>query len=192
MPPQKKHVRDARSAALPSVLRQARRIKLFLCDVDGILTDGGVYVGDNGQETKRFYIPDGLGLILLRQAGIPVGWISNRPSQVTEVRARELKIDFLSQTRLAKVAAAEDILQKTGFGWEETCYLGDDIVDLELLKKVGLAVTVPQAVAEAKKLADYVTRSPGGNGAVRETVELILKAQKKWPVLVAAYQSGGR
>src|SRR5687768_8673783 len=118
-----------------SILAKARKVKLFLCDVDGILTDGGVFIDSQGKEAKRFYIPDGLGLILLRRAGVVVGWISNRPSPVTEARAKELKIDFLYQTKLAKLTAAEEILSKTGLKWDETCYMGDDIVDLGMLHK---------------------------------------------------------
>ena len=166
-------------------------MRLFLCDVDGILTDGGIYVSSEGVETKRFYIPDGLGLKMLQKCGIPVGWISNRPSGATQKRAEELAVDYLYQTKESKVAAAEEILKKAGLGWEQTCYLGDDIVDLGLLSRAGLAVTVPQALLEAKKTAHHVTRARAGHGAVREVVEMILKAQKKWPAVVAAFKARG-
>ena len=165
------------------------RIKIFLCDVDGILTDGSVYVGEKG-ETKQFYIQDGLGLKFLQREGIQVGWISNRPSPVTTRRAKELKVDFLSQDKSSKVAAAENILKKTKLSWAETCYMGDDIVDLCLLTRAGLAVSVPNGIAEAKQAAHYVTKAVGGHGAVRETVELILKAQKKWDRLIEQYSAG--
>src|SRR5580704_16430814 len=106
---------------------QARlaRIKLFLCDVDGILTDAGVFIGQE-QEVKRFYIRDGLGLVLLREEGIKIGWVSNRPSIATVKRAEELRIDYLEQHKGSKVAAVENILKRTGFKWEEVCYMGDD------------------------------------------------------------------
>ncbi len=165
------------------------RIRLFLCDVDGILTDATVWIGHE-VESKRFCLTDGLGLRLLRQSGVRVGWISGRPSPATETRARELEIDFLYQSRNSKLRAAEEILSRTGCGWDEVCFMGDDIVDLGLLSRAGLAVVVPGALAEARELADYVTRTPGGRGAVREVAELILKAQNKWEPLVASYSEG--
>ncbi|MEO5803206.1 MAG: HAD hydrolase family protein [Verrucomicrobiota bacterium] len=165
------------------------RVKIFLCDVDGILTDGSVFIGQAG-EMKQFSIQDGLGLKLLQREGIKVGWISNRPSRVTLRRAEELKLDFLSQDKASKVAAAEKILARAGLNWADACYMGDDIVDLCLLTRAGLAISVPNGIAEAKKAADYVTKAAGGHGAVREVVELILKAQKKWNRLVQEYTSG--
>jgi 3-deoxy-D-manno-octulosonate 8-phosphate phosphatase (KDO 8-P phosphatase) len=164
------------------------RVKLFLCDVDGVLTDASVFIGQE-QETKRFHIRDGLGLVLLRREGIKVGWISNRPSSATTLRAKELKIDFLEQARGDKVKAAENLLAKTGCRWEEVCYMGDDIVDLGVLKRAGVAVTVADAVNEAKTIAHYQTKAVGGHGAVREVVEMILKAQKKWDRLVAEHSA---
>jgi 3-deoxy-D-manno-octulosonate 8-phosphate phosphatase (KDO 8-P phosphatase) len=162
------------------------RIKLFLCDVDGVLTDASVYIGGR-EEIKRFNILDGLGLVLLRRVGIKVGWISGRPSKATALRAKELKIDFLVQQKNGKVAAVESILARAGFNWAEVCYVGDDIVDLGVLKRAGLAVAVANGVAEARAAAHYVTKSSGGHGAVREIVELILKEQNKWVGLVAGY-----
>jgi 3-deoxy-D-manno-octulosonate 8-phosphate phosphatase (KDO 8-P phosphatase) len=164
------------------------RVRLFLCDVDGVLTDGSVFIGQE-RETKRFHIRDGLGLVLLRREGIKVGWISNRPSSETTLQAEELKIDFLEQAKGDKVKAAENILAKTGLGWEEVCYVGDDIVDLGVLKRAGVAVTVADAVPEAKTIAHYQTKAAGGHGAVREVVEMILKAQKKWGRLVAEHSA---
>ncbi|HZQ47600.1 MAG TPA: hypothetical protein VFC07_11340, partial [Verrucomicrobiae bacterium] len=107
-------------------------VKLFLCDVDGILTDAAVYIGLE-QEIKRFHIRDGLGLVMLRKEGIKVGWVSNRPSTATTRRAEELKIDFLEQGKGSKVTFVENILARTGFKWDEVCYMGDDIVDLGVL-----------------------------------------------------------
>lgn len=166
-----------------------QRIKLFLCDVDGILTDGSIYIGQEG-DIKLFSIQDGLGLKLLQSQGVKIGWISNRPSPVTLRRAQELKIDFLSQDKATKITAAENILSETGFKWSETSYMGDDVVDLCLLTRAGLAISVPNGISEAKKAAHYVTKAPGGFGAVREVVEMILKAQKKWNRLVEEFSSG--
>jgi 3-deoxy-D-manno-octulosonate 8-phosphate phosphatase (KDO 8-P phosphatase) len=167
----------------PDLTQRLRKVRLFLCDVDGILTDGSIYM-DGNVETKRFHIPDGLGLRLLQREGVKVGWVSARPSGATTQRAQDLKIDFLHQSDLLKVAAVEKILAETKLGWEEMVYMGDDIVDLGVLKRAGLAVTVPHAIPECQKMAHYVTEAPGGDGAVREVVEMILKAQGKWDALV--------
>jgi 3-deoxy-D-manno-octulosonate 8-phosphate phosphatase (KDO 8-P phosphatase) len=159
------------------------RIKLFLCDVDGILTDSSIFIGQ-AEETKRFHIRDGLGLVMLRKEGIKVGWVSNRPSSATAKRAEELQIDFLVQNNGKKVEAVENILASTGFKWEETSYMGDDIVDVGVLKRAGFAATVADAISEAKSVSHYVTGANGGRGGVREVVELILKAQNRWNRLV--------
>ena len=159
------------------------RVQILLCDVDGILTDATVWMGRGG-ETKRFCLPDGLGIRLLHESGLKVGWISGRSSPATEQRAEELGVDFLYQSRGSKTIAAEEILRKTGLIWEQVSFMGDDMVDLGLLRRVGLAVSVPQAMAEAKALAHYVTQTPGGHGAVREVIELILKAQGKWDEII--------
>ena len=172
-----------------SLATKLARVKLFLSDVDGILTDGSIFIGETG-ETKKFNIQDGLGLRLLQREGIRVGWVSNRPSKATTRRAKELKIDFLSQEKSSKLAAVEKILAKTKLDWPDVCYMGDDIVDLCLLTRAGLSVSVPNGIAEARSASDYVTVAAGGNGAVREVVELILKAQRKWGRLVQEYSVG--
>ncbi len=175
--------RVSRTAPLNAAFK---RIRLLLCDVDGVLTDASVFIGGM-QELKRFNIRDGLGLVRLRRAGLKVGWISGRPSPATTRRARELKIDFLRQGKGSKVCAVESLLAQTGFRWDEVCYMGDDIIDLGVLKRAGLAVAVANGVAEVRAAADYVTQASGGHGAVREVVELILKAQNKWARIVAEY-----
>lgn len=173
--------------ARPSALDRAlKRVRLLLCDVDGVLTDGGVTMGD-GHEFKRFNIQDGLGLRLLQRHGIRVGWISARPSPVTDQRAADLQIDFLRQEQGSKVAGAESILAQAGLGWEDVCFVGDDLVDLGALKRAGLAVAVANAIDEAKALAHYVTRAAGGHGAIREIATMILKAQDKWESLVKEF-----
>jgi 3-deoxy-D-manno-octulosonate 8-phosphate phosphatase (KDO 8-P phosphatase) len=173
----------------PQLHSRLAKIRLFLCDVDGVLTDGSVYIGGK-QEVKRFNIQDGLGLVLLRRAGIKVGWVSSRPSPATTLRARELKITFLVQQkdRLGKTGAIETILRREKLGWDKVCYVGDDIVDLGPLKKAGVGVAVANAVSEARAAADFVTRTAGGGGAVREVVEMILKAQGKWDAIVDGYR----
>jgi 3-deoxy-D-manno-octulosonate 8-phosphate phosphatase (KDO 8-P phosphatase) len=165
-----------------------QRIRLFLCDVDGVLTDGSIYIG-GAREIKRFNIQDGLGLVLLRRAGFKSGWVSARPSAATKLRAAELKIDFLVQQtdKLSKVGAVEKLLAREKLGWDAVCFVGDDIVDLGPLKRAGLAVAVANGVAEAKAAAHFVTRAAGGHGAIREVIEMILRAQGKWDALVTHY-----
>jgi len=165
-----------------------RRIKLFLCDVDGVLTDGSVFLG-GAREIKRFNIRDGLGLVLLRRAGFRVGWVSARPSAVTEARAAELQIDFLVQQndKISKIGAVEKLLRRTKLDWDAVCFVGDDVVDLGPLKRAGFAVAVGDARPEAKAAAHFVTGAPGGRGAVREVAEMLLKAQGKWDAVVALY-----
>ncbi|MGY8654851.1 MAG: KdsC family phosphatase [Verrucomicrobiia bacterium] len=155
------------------------RVRLFLCDVDGVLTDGTVLIGKDA-EHKRFHIRDGLGLRLLQQNGVKVGWVSHRPSPATTRRARELKIDFLHQKSVAKVGAIEKILNQAGVSWSEVCYVGDDLFDLGALRRAGVGVSVADGLTEARELADYVTKLPGGQGAIREIAEMILKAHGKW------------
>ena len=165
-----------------------KRIKLLLCDVDGVLTDGSVFIGGAG-EFKLFNIQDGYGLVLLRRAGVKIGWVSARPSAATALRARELKINFLIQQkdRYSKVAAVEKLLAQEKLSWDAVCYVGDDIVDLGPLQRAGVAVAGANAVREAKAAAHLVARAAGGRGAVREVVEMILKAQGKWDAIVAHY-----
>ncbi|MCI0748466.1 MAG: HAD hydrolase family protein [Verrucomicrobia subdivision 3 bacterium] len=166
--------------------RRLRRVKLLLCDVDGVLTDGRILMGD-GKEFKAFSIQDGLGLLILQRAGIKVGWVSNRPSPVSQQRAEELKVDYFFQRKGNKVEAIQAILKDAQLDWEDMCYMGDDVVDLGALKRAGVAVAVANAIDEAKQMAHYLTRAPGGHGAVREVVRLILVAQKKWPEIVQNY-----
>ena len=176
-------------AKISAAIRQrAARIKLFLCDVDGVLTDGSIFIGGE-REFKRFNIRDGLGLVLARRAGLKIGWVSARPSPATKLRADELKIHFLVQQndRTSKTAAIEKLLAQEKMNWNEVCFVGDDIVDLGPLKRAGFAVAVADGVAEAKAAAHLVTQAAGGHGAVREVIEMILQAQKKWAPFVGHY-----
>lgn len=176
--------------AISSLLkRKLARIKLFLCDVDGVLTDGSIFIGGE-REFKRFNIRDGLGMVLARRAGLKVGWVSARPSAATQMRAKELKIDFLIQQgdNLGKSGAIEKLLAREKLNWNEVCFVGDDVVDLGPLARAGLGVAVADARPEVKATADFVTRATGGHGAVRETIEMILLAQKKWEPVIAIYR----
>lgn len=169
-----------------SLTARLRRIKLFLTDVDGVMTDGTVLMGA-GVEMKQYDIQDGLGIVMLRHNGIPVGWVSARPSAATEVRAADLKIDFLAQPKHGKIEAVEQILVQTCRSWAETCFVGDDVIDIGVFRRAGLAVAVANARPEAKAEAHLVTRASGGHGAVREIIEKILKAQGKWRTTVASF-----
>jgi 3-deoxy-D-manno-octulosonate 8-phosphate phosphatase (KDO 8-P phosphatase) len=164
------------------------RIRLFLCDVDGVLTDCSVYL-DGTSETKQFNIQDGFGLRLLQRQGIKVGWISGRASAATGQRARELQVDFLRQGPEDKVAVIEAILSSEGLNWDQVCFMGDDLMDLGAMKRAGVSITVPEAAPEALAQADCQTKARGGHGAVREAVGLILKAQHKWKHLVAEFSA---
>ena len=172
-----------------SLATKLKRIKLFLCDVDGVLTDGSIFIGGE-REFKRFNIRDGLGLVLARRAGLKVGWVSARPSAATKMRAKELKVDFLVQQgdKLSKTGAVEKLLAREKLDWSEVCFVGDDVVDLGPLARAGFGVAVADARPEAKAAADCVTRAAGGRGAVRETLEMILQAQGKWEPVIAIYR----
>ncbi len=163
---------------------QFNRVRILLCDVDGVLTDGTVLAGGGRQEFKRFHIHDGMGLRLLRKAGVPVGWISNRPSVSTTRRAQELRVDYLWQGKASKTGAIARILKQANLNWADACFVSDDINDLPVLLRVGLPVAVANAVAEVRAVSHYVTRARGGEGAVREVAERILKAQRSWEGLV--------
>jgi len=170
------------------LLAKFARLKMLLCDVDGILTDASVFIGLD-KEIKRFHIRDGLGMMMLRKEGVLVGWVSNRPSSATTLRAEELKIDFLVQDKGNKVQKVEALLTETGLKWDQICYMGDDVVDLGVLRRAGVAATAADATDEAKAASHYITRAGGGQGAVREVVDLILKAQNRWDRIVAEHSA---
>ena len=161
----------------PKVQSKAKRVKFLLLDVDGVLTDGGIFIDDRGCETKRFNVRDGQGITLLKRAGIEVGFISGRSSKVVNHRARELGVRIVYQGLQNKIEAYNRIKQKTGLKDEQFAYVGDDIVDLSILRRVGLAATVRNCWPGIATAADYVTQADGGQGAVREIAELILHAK---------------
>lgn len=170
----------------------ARRIGLVVLDVDGVLTDGGVYLGalPEGEtlEMKRFDIQDGLGIRLLQWAGIEVAVVSGRVSEATAIRARELEIIECHQDGGAqKIRAITGILDRLGLGWEQVAMLGDDLPDLAVLRRVGVPAVVANATEEVRKVAVWQGTRPGGRGAVREFCEAVLKARGEWDALVEAY-----
>ncbi len=160
----------------------------MILDFDGVLTDGRIVYGENGHEMRSFDVTDGLGIVLLQRAGIRVVIMSSRRSAVLARRAKELQVEKYYQNVPDKLALMERVLKRFGMKPEEVCFLGDDLGDLSVLRRVGLAVAVPNAAPEVKAHADVVTRRAGGGGAVREIAEVILKAQGKWRDVLAGYQ----
>lgn len=167
--------------------QKCRAIELLITDVDGVLTDGGVILNNEGVESKQFHIRDGFGLRLWRQAGFQCGIITGRNSQVVRLRAQELGIDIVRQGIQDKAPVAEELLHKFNLKPEQLAYVGDDLIDLGVIRLAGLGIAVADAVDEVKAAADYTTKTPGGKGAIREVVELILKAKKVWNDIIQTY-----
>lgn len=169
----------------------ARAVRLLALDVDGVLTDNGIWLGlvDGARaEFKRFDIQDGLGLALLRGGPIRVAWVSGRPSDATLLRARELQVDEVIQAPTGhKLAPFDALLTRLGMAWSEVAFVGDDLADVPLLRRVGLPIAVANAVPEVKALARHVTRAPGGHGAVREAVEHLLRARGEYEAALDRY-----
>lgn len=169
----------------PDLAARAAAIELLLLDVDGVLTDGSVVYADDGTELKRFHVRDGTGLKLWRAAGKRSVIVSGRKSVAVERRAAELGIDPVLQGRDDKLAAFAEVLAATGLRADQVCAIGDDLPDLPVLRRCGLAVAVADACAEVRTAAHYVTAAPGGRGAVREAIEWLLKAAGRWDELTA-------
>lgn len=159
---------------------RAQRIKLLLMDCDGVLTDGRLWLMADGDEQKAFHARDGQGISLWHRAGLKTGIITGRTSIVVERRARDLKMSYVRQEAKDKIKALDEILAEAGVTANECAYIGDDVGDIPVMHRVALAVAVADAVPETKQAAHYVTEIKGGQGAVREVCDLILKAQGKW------------
>ena len=172
---------------LSSIERRASRIKLLLMDCDGVLTDGRLWLTEEGDDQKSFNTKDGLGLSLLHRAGLQSGIISGRTSRAVTRRAQELGIEFVRQGDPDKIKAFEQVLQQAAVDENEVAFIGDDLNDIPLMQRSELAVAVADAVEETRSVAHYVTQAAGGRGAVREVIELILKAQGHWSDLVEGY-----
>jgi len=165
------------SAYDPLLIERASRIRALVLDVDGVLTDGRLYFDNQGNEMKAFCTRDGLGIRAVQQQGVTVALITGRESQIVANRARNLRIEHVYQGRNDKLNAFHELLMETGLEAPEICYAGDDWVDIPVLDRVGLAVTVPEADALVKSHAHWITSQPGGNGAVRQMCDLILGAR---------------
>lgn len=158
-------------------LVRARRVRLLTCDVDGVLTDGRIYVDDHGDETKAFSALDGVGINLLRRAGIEVAWITGSDAPAVTHRARRLGVAHVLLDVADKLAAWQDLRARLGLAPDDCAHIGDDLPDVPVFQACGFAVTVPHAPATVREHAHYVTAREGGQGAVRELAELILAAQ---------------
>jgi 3-deoxy-D-manno-octulosonate 8-phosphate phosphatase (KDO 8-P phosphatase) len=162
---------------MQEIYERAKKIRLAIFDVDGVLTDGTLYYTDSGEEMKAFNVQDGHGMRMLRDSGIALAIISSRSSRCVEARARNLGIELLFQGAADKLAAFGEVLSRAGVTAEACAYAGDDLVDLPVMKRCGLAVAVPDAPAFVRQQAHYITRARGGRGAVRELCEIVLHAQ---------------
>jgi 3-deoxy-D-manno-octulosonate 8-phosphate phosphatase (KDO 8-P phosphatase) len=167
--------------------RRAARIKLLLMDCDGVLTDGRIWLFENGEEQKGFHTRDGLGIELMHRAGLRSGIISGRTSSAVERRAKGLEMSFIWQGCEDKQKVFADTLVQAGLTNVEVAFVGDDLNDIPLMVQSGLGVAVADAVVEARERAHYVTNAVGGQGAIREVIELILKAQGRWEDLLKRY-----
>ncbi len=165
---------------MKDIYSKAKQIRIFISDVDGVLTDGKLYIGRAGLEQKSFHIKDGYGLRLLQQNGIQVVLLSGRHSEATATRARELGIEEVNQGIKDKLSFYERLLREKGLRHEQAAYMGDDLMDIPVLLQVGLAATVADGAKEVKEVVDYIAVRKGGEGAVREMSELILMAQGRW------------
>jgi 3-deoxy-D-manno-octulosonate 8-phosphate phosphatase (KDO 8-P phosphatase) len=166
---------------------RARSIRLLILDVDGVLTDGRLYFSSAGEEIKSFHVRDGHGLKLLQATGVEVAIVTGRSSPIVERRAVELGIRHLYQGVDNKGAILDDLLAKLGVRCGEAACMGDDVVDIPLMRRCGLALTVPDAPPQVRRLAHYVARHPAGAGAVREACELIMEAQGTLEAQLARY-----
>jgi 3-deoxy-D-manno-octulosonate 8-phosphate phosphatase (KDO 8-P phosphatase) len=162
------------------LMDRAGRIRLVLIDADGVLTDGRIHVGAGGEDGRAFHARDGLGVRLGQQAGLSFGIISGRRSAAVAGRADELDITELHQGISDKLACLEQLLERLAIPGDAACFIGDDLVDLPVMRRCGLSAAPSDAAREAREAADYVTESAGGRGAVREVVDLLLRASGKW------------
>ena len=170
-----------------SLNKRLKRIRCLLLDVDGVLTDGKIHFASSGEEFKTFDAQDGHGIAMAQRVGLTIGFISGRPSMATTRRAADLRVKIVLQKPTNKMDMVEQVKAQHGFTDDEIAFMGDELVDLPALRRVGLAVAVPNAMPEVRRMAHYVTRRHGGDGAVREVIEMILKARGLWKQATAKY-----
>ncbi|MCE9569743.1 MAG: phenylphosphate carboxylase subunit delta [Rhodocyclales bacterium] len=166
-------------------MEQAKDIKLVILDVDGVMTDGRIVIDDNGVESRNFDIKDGMGVVVMMMSGVEVAIITSKKSGAVRHRAEELKIKRFHEGIKKKTEPYEEMLKEMNITDAQVAYVGDDLVDLSMMKRVGLPIAVGDAVEDVKQHAAYVTKARGGYGAVREVAEMILKAQDKWDKILS-------
>ncbi len=164
------------------------RVKLLVMDVDGVMTDGRIVLDEEGNEWKFFNVRDGHGLVMLHRIGVKTAIITGRTSKVVERRAKELSIPYVFQGAHNKLEVYERLKELTGLSDEAICYIGDDVVDMPIMRRVGFAVAVADAHPDVRAVAHYVTSAPGGKGAVREVAEMIIKAHGRWDEVMERYR----
>ena len=169
------------------IVERARRIKMLITDIDGVMTDGRIVYSIYGDELKFFDVTDGFGISLLNRAGIKTVIITAKKSRIVKMRARDLKVAKAYAGFIDKLIPFNDVLKRFKVPPEEICFIGDDLIDVPILKRVGLAVSVPNAVDEVKAFAHHITSKSGGRGAIRELCDLILKSQDKWDEVTSRY-----
>jgi 3-deoxy-D-manno-octulosonate 8-phosphate phosphatase (KDO 8-P phosphatase) len=169
---------------------RAARVRLLLLDVDGVLTDGTITLAGDGTEGKRFHIKDGAAIVWAQRLGLKVGLLSARPSPVTTRRATELRIRIVVETSQPKIVAYDQLVRRLKLTDGEVAYMGDDLLDLPVLRRAGLSLAPSDAAVEVRRHVHHVTRAGGGCGAVREAVELILQAQGRWQPFVDEWTGG--
>ena len=173
----------------PDVVQRASKVSLLVLDVDGVLTDGRIVYADYGDELKFFNVQDGAGLVFWNRLGLKSAVITARTSKLLKRRAKEMKVDFVSQGSLLKLPVYERLLKKFRLSTEQVCAIGDDLMELPILSRAGLSVAVANAVTEVRQTCHYTTQRAGGQGAVREVIELILKAKGLWDQVLQRYNS---
>jgi 3-deoxy-D-manno-octulosonate 8-phosphate phosphatase (KDO 8-P phosphatase) len=174
-----------------SLIAKLKKIRLLLLDVDGVLTDGRIVYDSRGGDLRFFDVTDGIGVRALKKAGIPTILVTAKISRAIMPRARDMGVAEVLSDILPKTRVLDAIREKYGVAENEMCFVGDDLLDLGIMKRVGCAVAVANACAEVKRAADLVTKRRGGRGAVREVAELILKTQGKWKKIVGEYDAPG-
>ena len=173
-----------------TIEERARRVKLLLFDVDGVLTDGIVMMHADGSESKGFHIKDGAAIVWAQRAGLPVGLLSSRSSGATAHRAAQLAVRIVRQGVTSKATAFDQILKDANVTEDAVSYMGDDLLDLPVLTRCGLAAAPADAIEEVRAAVDWVSAVPGGRGAVRELIEVVLRAQGRWAAVVSEHGGG--
>lgn len=170
-----------------NIKEKAKKVKLLILDVDGVLTDGKIVLDETGKQLKFFDVQDGLGVVLLKRAGINTIILSARYSRTVSLRAKDMKVFKIYQNSEDKLRTYQKILKQLKLKDKDVCFIGDELIDIPVLKRAGFSVAVANAAVEAKKVCDYTTKRKGGKGAVREVIELILKSQGKWDKVISRY-----